>query len=67
MMPPSVLAIRGIETAERKLGMDELSRRLGAPDTTIRAWRQGHATIPPYKFQRLVKLLAEIGIPLERR
>ena len=63
-LPPSVYVIRGIELAENKLGMAELSRRLAAPETTIRAWRLGHATIAPKKFEKLKKVLVEIGVPV---
>ena len=66
LLPIGLQAIRSIEMAERRLGMDELSRRLGAPDTTIRAWRQGHSTIPPHKVQKLIKVLSDIGVPLTR-
>ena len=51
---------KGLEIAEKRLGMEELSRRLGAPEPTIRAWRFGHATMPEYKFLRLVDILTEL-------
>ena len=66
LFPAGLQAIRSIEIAERRLGMDELSRRIGAPDTTIRAWRLGHSTIPPHKVQKLIQVLSEIGVPLTR-
>lgn len=59
-MPASPLVMRGLELVEKRLGMDELSRRLGAPATTIRAWQFGHATMPEYKFLRLVDVLSEL-------
>jgi len=59
-MPASPLVMRGLEIADKKLGMDELSRRLQAPATTIRAWQFGHATMPEYKFLRLVDILTEL-------
>jgi hypothetical protein len=40
-LPTSPLIMRGLEIAE----------------TTIRAWRLGHATMPEYKFLRLVDIL----------
>ena len=52
--------MRGLEIAEKHLGIAELSKRLGDPETTIRAWRFGHAEMPEYKFLRLVDILNEI-------
>jgi hypothetical protein len=59
-IPASPLIERALEIAEKLTGMERLSQRLGAPDTTIRAWRFGHATMPEHKFLRLVDLLAEL-------
>jgi hypothetical protein len=42
--------------------MEELSRRLGAPDSTIKAWRLGHATMPEYQFLKLVDILTELAV-----
>ena len=52
--------MRGLELAEKRLGIDELSQRLAAPATEIRAWRFGHAEMPHEKFLRLVDLLLEL-------
>ena len=59
-LPVSPLITRGLEVAEKRLGMAELSRRLDVPDSTINAWRFGHATMPEYKFLRLVDILNEL-------
>ena len=40
--------------------MRELVWRLQAAEETIRAWRDGHATMPQYKFLRLVDILTEL-------
>jgi len=42
--------------------MAELSRRLDVPDSTINAWRFGHATMPEYKFLALVDILTDLAI-----
>lgn len=59
-LPVSPLITKGLEIAEKHLGIDELSRQLGAPDTTIRAWRFGHATMPERTFLKLVDILSAI-------
>lgn len=59
-LPASPLIERALQIAERRLGLEELSRRLVAPETTIRAWRLGYASMPEYKFLRLVDLLTEL-------
>ena len=56
----SPLIVRCLDVAERYLGMEELCRRLVVPEATIRAWRAGHATMPEYKFLRLVDVLTEL-------
>jgi len=56
-LPASPLITRGLEIAEKRLGIEELAKRLGAAETSIRAWRFGHATMPEYKFLRLVDIL----------
>jgi len=56
----SSLISRGLEIAEKRLGIDELTVRLNAPETSIRAWRLGHASMPEYKFLKLVDILTEI-------
>ena len=59
-IPASPLVTKALELAENRLGRDELVRRLGAPDSTIKAWRFGHATMPEYKFLRLVDILTDL-------
>jgi hypothetical protein len=59
-LPASPLIARALEIAEKRLGMTELSVRLGSPASSIEAWRLGHATMPEYKFLRLVDILTEL-------
>jgi len=59
-LPASPLVMRGLEIAEKHLGMAELSTRLGAPEETIRAWRLGLVEMPDKEFLRFVDLLADI-------
>jgi len=59
-MPASPLVARALKVAEKHLGIDELARRLVAPETLIRSWEMGFATMPEYKFLRLVDILTEL-------
>jgi hypothetical protein len=59
-LPASPLIARALIVAETKLGKEELCRRLVAPESSIRAWRSGYATMPEYKFLRLVDILTEL-------
>ena len=58
-LPASPLISKGLEVAEKHLGIEELCRRLGGPDST-KAWRFGHATMPDHKFLLLVDILTEL-------
>jgi hypothetical protein len=59
-LPANPLIARGLEIAERKLGIVELSVRLGSPVSSIQAWKLGHASMPQSKFLMLVDLLTQI-------
>lgn len=59
-LAPSPLITRALTVAENHLGMPELCRRLVAPESMIRSWRMGHATMPEYKFLRLVDIITEL-------
>lgn len=59
-MPANPLIARGLEIAEKKLGIVELSVRLGSPVGSIKAWRTGDATMPERKFLALVEILTEL-------
>jgi len=61
-LPASPLIARALEIAEKRLGMKELSERLGSPESSIEAWRMGHATMPESKFLTLVDLLTELAV-----
>ena len=59
-VPVSPLITKALEIAEKRLGIEELSKRLGEHETAIRAWRFGHATMPEHKFLQLVDMLIEL-------
>ena len=61
-LPASPLVTRAIDVAVKRLGMKELSERLGSPESSIEAWRMGHATMPEYKFLKLVDILTDLVI-----
>jgi hypothetical protein len=46
-----------LETAERRIGLAELARRLKAPEHLVQAWIKGHATMP----ERKLLLLADVA------
>jgi len=41
--------------------MEELVRRLKAPESTVRAWRDGHGAIPQKKFVLLIEVMADVN------
>jgi hypothetical protein len=59
-MPASPLISKGLEIAENHLGIEELANRLHTVPSIIHAWLRGHATMPEYKFLRLVDILNEL-------
>jgi hypothetical protein len=59
-LPVNPLISRGLELAEKRLGMTELCKRLGSPPSAVIAWRQGDTTMPEGKFLILVDLLTEL-------
>ena len=61
-LPASPLLTRALDVVEKRLGMRELSERLGSPESSIQAWRVGHATIPENKFLKLVDILTELAV-----
>lgn len=54
------LARRAIEVAESKIGMEDLARRLGAPESIVRAWRDGRESMPPRKYVLLIDVMADV-------
>src|SRR5437762_3292946 len=61
-LPVSPLIARALEVAEKRLGIETLAKQLGAPDTLVRAWRFGHATMPEAKFLKLVDILTDLAV-----
>jgi CheY-like chemotaxis protein len=59
-LPVSPLVSRGLDIAEKYLGLHSLCEKLGAPEMLIRAWRFGHAEMPHGKFMLLVDVLTEL-------
>ena len=58
--PVSPLILRGLELAEKHLGIDPLCKRLGTAPETVQAWRVGSAEMSDAQFLKLVDLLLEI-------
>jgi hypothetical protein len=59
--PESPLIARALEVAEKRLGIVELSNRLGVSDATVRAWRFGNTPMPDPKFLALVDVLTDLA------
>jgi hypothetical protein len=59
-LPVSPLICRGLEIAEKRLGMWELCKRLESPSASIEAWRIGQSEMPNAKLLLLVDILMEI-------
>jgi hypothetical protein len=51
---------KGLEIAERRLGLQQLCLRLGVPEIVLHAWRLGDIEMPNEKFLLLVDLLGEL-------
>jgi hypothetical protein len=49
-----------LQAAEKKLGIEELARRLKAPDTLVRTWRDGYSAIPQSKFELLISVMSDV-------
>jgi len=62
-LPISPLVLRGLQIAERHLGIAEVAKRLGATESTVRSWQLGLSEMPDREFLLLADLLNEIGEP----
>jgi transcriptional regulator with XRE-family HTH domain len=47
--------------AARRIGREELARRLNVPDSLLAAWMSGHASMPDLKLLALAALIDELG------
>jgi hypothetical protein len=52
--------MRGLTIAERRLGIEELCKRLGAPETMVRGWQMGLDEMPDKTFLELVDILTDL-------
>ena len=52
---------RLVQVGIKRLGRDELAKRLKAEPDRIEAWASGHAALPDRKALLLVDLLDELG------
>ena len=57
-MPAGSAISKGLEIAEKHIGIVELAKRLHTVPSIIHAWRLGHDNMPEYKFLALVDILA---------
>jgi hypothetical protein len=53
--------MRGLVEAEKRLGIEELARRLGATEPAIRGWQTGAVEMPDKHFLVLVDILTELA------
>jgi len=59
---PSPLISRALDVAVKRVGMDQLSKRLGVPVSTIETWRLGGLVMPQADFLRLIDLLTTLEV-----
>lgn len=52
--------MRALAVAEKRLGIDELCRRLEVPETTVREWQSGMTEMPDKDFLRLVDIVTDV-------
>ena len=50
-----------LEMAAKRIGREELARRLDVPDTLLTAWMSGHASMPDRKLLALAELIDQLG------
>lgn len=58
--PPSPLVRRALAAAEKRLGIQGLCDRLGAPEALVRAWQSGAIEMPDKDFLRLIDIVTDI-------
>jgi DNA-binding transcriptional regulator YiaG len=52
--------MRALAVAEKRLGIEELSHRLGAAEAAVRAWQTGAIEMPDKDFLRLIDIVTDI-------
>jgi hypothetical protein len=52
--------MRALAVAEKRLGIEALCGRLGAPEATVRDWQSGMTEMPDKDFLRLVDIVTDI-------
>jgi hypothetical protein len=50
-----------LESAAKRIGREELAKRLNVPDHLLTAWMSGHASMPERKFLQLADLIEQLG------
>lgn len=64
-MPSSPLIARALAVAEKYLGIEELSRRMGVPEATVQAWRGHHLAMSNSDFLRLIDIITSLDVRWE--
>ena len=52
--------MRALVVLEKRLGIDELCNRLGAPEAAVRAWQTGAVDMPDKDFLRLIDIVTDL-------
>ena len=52
--------MRALAVLEKRLGIEELCNRIGAPEAAVRAWQTGALEIPDKDFARLIDILTDL-------
>jgi transcriptional regulator with XRE-family HTH domain len=60
--PVSPLIGRALDIALKRLGKEELCKRLGVSQPTLDAWRLGHIVMPQADFLHLIDILTTLDI-----
>ena len=66
-LPASPLVMRALAVLEKRLGIEELCNRLGAPEAVVRAWQTGAVEMPDKDFLRLIDIVTDFEPEFWRR